>query len=374
VNCVLWNDSPTEIVGTATVTYSDIQGGWEGVGNIDAYPLFCNPDDGVYTLEENSPCIGTGLNGDNMGAHNIGCSGKPEIININDVPNDQGGNVILDFNASHFDTDTLFRNTEIYTVEIDYGEGWTGVVSTSAYGAEDYNVLVTTPFDSSATSNGVINFRVIAAMEEGNWVSEPDSGYSVDNIAPEVPTGLLATAMDESIELSWNVSPDEDFHYFILEKSTDSEFTDYETIETIDTTYNDTEYELNVTYYYRLAAADYTGNLSGYTETVETMILSIDADGLIPDVYALHQNHPNPFNPITTLRYDLPENGHVNITIYDMLGRQVRTLINQTQNAGFRSVIWNATNDYGKPVSAGVYLYQIQAGEFVQTKKMVLLK
>ena len=90
--------------------------------------------------------------------------------------------------------------------------------------------------------------------------------------------------------------------------------------------------------------------------------------------FALHQNYPNPFNPITTLRYDLPENSLVNIIIYDLLGRQVKTLVNQTQNAGFKSIIWNATNNYGKPVSAGVYLYQIQAGEFVQTKKMVLLK
>ena len=95
---------------------------------------------------------------------------------------------------------------------------------------------------------------------------------------------------------------------------------------------------------------------------------------LIIDIYELSQNYPNPFNPVTTFRYDLPENSHVNITIYDMLGRQVRTLVNQTQDAGYRSVIWNATNDYGKPVSAGVYLYQIQAGEFRQTKKMVLLK
>ena len=60
--------------------------------------------------------------------------------------------------------------------------------------------------------------------------------------------------------------------------------------------------------------------------------------------------------------------------IIDMLGRQVKTLINQTQDAGYRSVIWNATNDYGKPVSAGIYLYQIQAGGYMQTKKMVLLK
>ena len=94
----------------------------------------------------------------------------------------------------------------------------------------------------------------------------------------------------------------------------------------------------------------------------------------IPEQFSLHQNYPNPFNPITTLRYDLPEDGLVNIIIYDMLGRQVKTLINQTQDAGYRSVIWDATNDYGKPVSAGIYLYQIQSGEYISTKKMVLLK
>ena len=85
-------------------------------------------------------------------------------------------------------------------------------------------------------------------------------------------------------------------------------------------------------------------------------------------------NYPNPFNPVTKLRYTIPKNGLVSIIIYDMLGRHVKTLVNQTQNAGYASVIWDATNDYGKPVSAGIYLYQIQTGEYIQTKKMVLLK
>jgi len=102
--------------------------------------------------------------------------------------------------------------------------------------------------------------------------------------------------------------------------------------------------------------------------------IHIENEGQHPTAFALLQNYPNPFNPTTTLRYDIPENSHVTITIYDMLGRQVKTLINQTQDAGFISVIWDATNDFGKLVSAGVYLYQIQAGEFVQTRKMVLLK
>jgi hypothetical protein len=109
-----------------------------------------------------------------------------------------------------------------------------------------------------------------------------------------------------------------------------------------------------------------------YNETPAGMDIYDDAP--IASSYELGQNYPNPFNPITTLRYDLPETGLVNITIYDILGRQIKTLINQNQDAGFKSVIWDATNDYGKPVSAGVYLYQIRAGNFVQSRKMVLLK
>ncbi len=102
-------------------------------------------------------------------------------------------------------------------------------------------------------------------------------------------------------------------------------------------------------------------------------VLSIDEE-LLPDVYALHQNYPNPFNPITTLRYDLPENSIVRITIYNVQGREIKVLVNQYQEAGYKSVRWNATNNYGKPISAGMYFYKIRAGEFVQTRKMVLLK
>ena len=80
------------------------------------------------------------------------------------------------------------------------------------------------------------------------------------------------------------------------------------------------------------------------------------------------------FGIYTGAGYDLPEQTHVNITVYDMLGRKVRTILNQQQDPGYKSLIWDATNDYGKPVSAGIYLYQIQSGEYMQTKKMVLLK
>jgi hypothetical protein len=94
----------------------------------------------------------------------------------------------------------------------------------------------------------------------------------------------------------------------------------------------------------------------------------------LPITYNLYNAYPNPFNPVTTLRYDLPEDGFVNITIYDMMGRVVSNLVSSQQNAGYKSIQWNATNNQGQPVSAGLYLYTIQAGKFRQTKKMVLLK
>jgi hypothetical protein len=102
-------------------------------------------------------------------------------------------------------------------------------------------------------------------------------------------------------------------------------------------------------------------------------ILSTDVD-LIPLQFALNQNYPNPFNPVTTLRYDLPKDALVNITIYDLMGRIVNNLVSSQQTAGYKTIQWNATNDAGSPVSAGIYLYMIQAGDFVQTRKMVLLK
>jgi len=111
-----------------------------------------------------------------------------------------------------------------------------------------------------------------------------------------------------------------------------------------------------------------------YWEGGGTVKVIHDNDRGFPMKYILKDNYPNPFNPTTTLHYDLPEDALVNITIYDMMGRQVKTLINQTKNAGYKSVIWDATNDYGKPVSAGIYLYQIQSNGFIQTRKMLLVE
>ena len=112
----------------------------------------------------------------------------------------------------------------------------------------------------------------------------------------------------------------------------------------------------------------FTINIDGYD------VLSID-EVLIPSVYALHQNYPNPFNPTTTLKYDLPEATLVSIKIFDILGKEVVSLVdNMHQNAGYKNIRWNGLNKNGKQVVSGMYFFTIKAGEFKQTRKMILMK
>jgi hypothetical protein len=94
----------------------------------------------------------------------------------------------------------------------------------------------------------------------------------------------------------------------------------------------------------------------------------------IPETFSLGQNFPNPFNPITTINYDLPQQTHVNLMIYDILGREVVKLVSKEMPAGYKTIIWDSRNNYGESVSAGIYFYQLQTKDFVKTKKMILIK
>jgi hypothetical protein len=89
----------------------------------------------------------------------------------------------------------------------------------------------------------------------------------------------------------------------------------------------------------------------------------------IPTLFSLSQNYPNPFNPITKIRFDLPKNVNVKLTIYDMLGREVETIVNEQLNAGSYEVTFNGTK-----YTSGVYYYRLNASEFIETKKMILVK
>ena len=102
--------------------------------------------------------------------------------------------------------------------------------------------------------------------------------------------------------------------------------------------------------------------------------MSSDDDMLSPQTFALHQNYPNPFNPETSISYDLASEGLVSIKIHDLRGTLVKTLVNDVQPSGYKTIKWDGTNDRGQKVSAGLYLYRIDAESFTDTKKMALLK
>ena len=102
--------------------------------------------------------------------------------------------------------------------------------------------------------------------------------------------------------------------------------------------------------------------------------MSTKNKNLLPELFVLYQNYPNPFNPYTILSYEIPKSVFVEITVYDLLGNVVKNLVNQKEALGFNLLEWDATNNQGQLVPAGVYLYSINAAEFSETKKMILLK
>ncbi len=110
--------------------------------------------------------------------------------------------------------------------------------------------------------------------------------------------------------------------------------------------------------------------------TVERIdeVTDVDKDEFLPVAFDLFQNYPNPFNPSTVISYALPQNSFVSIKIYDMLGREVKTLLDSDQSAGVHNLIWNGDNNFGTKVSSGTYIYAIKAGDFYKANKMVLMK
>lgn len=99
-----------------------------------------------------------------------------------------------------------------------------------------------------------------------------------------------------------------------------------------------------------------------------------EAWSMLPRRYVLHQNYPNPFNPTTVITYALPRTSHVIISVYNLLGQRVRTLVDQSQSPGLQTVLWDGRDEAGSDVASGIYFYRIQAENFNQSKKMLLLK
>ena len=301
------------------------------------------------------------------------------ITAVEDVPADQGGWVTVHFVRSALDTDILDAtraaedSLEMYTVEINDGSGWVSSNSTVAYGVDSYSILAHTPFDSSAASNGMLDFRVIAGMTEGNYSSPTEQGYSVDNLAPVVPTGLGAIVVEAAVQLDWDASLEEDLQYYNVYRS---ETIDFSTqgmpvfASVSENTFLDESIESDRIYYYRVTAVDFHGNESEASEMAAIMVAIVD----IPDNFELAQNYPNPFNPTTTLVYALPEISDVYLTISSLTGRKIKQWHLPGQPAGWHEVLWDGKNISGNTVSTGIYIYTLKAGNFIDTRKMVFIK
>jgi hypothetical protein len=117
-----------------------------------------------------------------------------------------------------------------------------------------------------------------------------------------------------------------------------------------------------------------TGGFWSWSPWGEVVAVEEQIDEVLPGSYRLSQNYPNPFNPRTHISYQLPQNGHVTLAVYNVMGQRVRELLDWEQTAGEHVVTWDGLDDAGRPVASGIYFYQLVTGEFVQTRKMLLLK
>jgi hypothetical protein len=276
--------------GDATVTYSNIEGGYTGTGNIDANPLFC--DTLSYKYYATSPVIRAGKLGYNMGAGSIGCDVPPAFEWVS------AASATINITESNLDD----------TYELQWTE------SKDVYGDP-------------------IQYLLYAQI----GVLQPEEIYDITS------TSVLITYEEllENVFEPFPMLPGATVKFSVV--ATDG-------IDTVKVTGDDRVLFVN-----------------------RYEFLSTEGEG-VPVEFALHENYPNPFNPTTTLRFDLPEVSNLTLTIYNMLGQRVRTFNMNDTPAGFHSIKWNATNDYGDSVGAGVYLYQLRANQYVKTRKMVLLK
>jgi len=253
---------------------------------------------------------------------------------------------------------------------------WEVLGNVSAMQQDSYVYLAPTLADSAATLVYTAFYISAHTTTPAVFFESPaDSGYSVDNIAPGVPLGLaVAYNTGGGNELTWDPAPEPDFQYYRVYRGTDPEFMSVPGAEVHSTAtpqWTDPDNHGSGVYY-KVTALDHAGNESEPGSAVTTT--GTEGSG-VPKAFALGQNVPNPFNPATTVYYDVPAGGgNVSIRIFDVSGRLVRTLVDGHQAAGSQSVTWNGVNDRGQSISSGIYFYRMTAPGFTRTRKMVLLR
>ncbi len=293
---------------------------------------------------------------------------------VNDTPEDQGGFVDLTWTGSIYDAPGLPDSVTTYSVQKLDGEAWTEVASIVADQSPSYTATV--PCDHvlvEGETPAESTFRVVSLSPypETAGYSVEAAGYSVDNIAPPAPEALLVEDLDYRYVV-WTVPELPDLGQMCVYRGTEAGFVPDVPIACPDIGFYE---ETHLGYYfYRVQFKDIHGNASEFSEELHGMYPTGVQD-VLPRSFTLAQNYPNPFNPSTTIKFSLPEQTPVSLDIYDVAGKRVRQLIgNQVMSAGHQDMVWDGRDDQGRSVSAGVYFYKLKAGEFVETRRMALVK
>jgi hypothetical protein len=259
------------------------------------------------------------------------------------------------------------------------GYVWTYVGNVPAAKQSTYSFIAPTLFDSTIANGMKMTTVYVTGITNSGVVysTPPDSGYSVDNLSPPPPAGFMASNVYGGVHLGWGISPAKDFDHFAVYKGTTPDFDPHAAgalTTTSDTTFVDQAVQNGATYYYYISAFDFSGNESNLSNRVEIVVLGVSERSGIPTEFGLAQNYPNPFNPVTQIGYQLPKESHVTITIYNTLGVEVATVVDQNEPAGYYTITWDGKDNLGKTVGTGIYLYRMKAGSFTVVKKMVFMK
>ena len=319
----------------------------------------------------------------------------PVIESIADIPGDQGGRVSLRFAAAHGDEtpDLLDEGQEpvtSYALFRRYDEAlpaagdegprasyppgeWHYVMDMPAMTEDGYSLVVPTLADSNeaGVTHSVFFVRSLTATPGVFFDSPPDSGYSVDNLAPNVPEGLVVEYAGDGNDLAWLESEAEDFRYFKIYRGSTPDFTvdpDNPAHMTTAIAWTDPLGDFEV--YYKVAAVDFAGNESPAASP--TGLIGV---GGPPVPFALLQNVPNPFNPRTVIAFSLSEAAAVTLRIFDLSGREVARLLDAApHDPGSHEVSWEGRDGGGRRLAAGTYIYRLETAGRVETRRMMLVK
>ena len=252
---------------------------------------------------------------------------------------------------------------------------WEGAGWVPATQIDGYTARVSTLSDSTSIGGGPSVFITAAVTSTVgvSFFSAPDSAYSVDNIAPGVPLNLAASYDAGGVALNWDDALESDFQFHRVYRSTDPVFVPGPSNlvqETANSAWTDPTVD-PWGYHYKITTLDHAGNES---EAAETQSVSGVAGDAVPLRTTLLAAYPNPFNPTTKLSFELAAPAHARLKIFDAAGRLVTTLVDEQRASGRHEIVWNGRNSAGLSVASGVYLYRFEAGEVVQTKRMMLVK